>query len=188
MLVIAVVMILVVGPKDLPGMLRTIGKTVGNLRRMAGDFQRQFSDALKEADIDEVKKDLAQSTSMAELLDDPLSDITRSADELMSSLDSDVDDVKPAKEKFDKIQAEIAVGKAKEKSTAIKTAKTANSRKVPARKTIAKKAPAKNGTKTKPAVKKPAAGKTPAKSVAKQKSSPKSKTPISKAKTGSKIA
>jgi sec-independent protein translocase protein TatB len=56
MLVIAVVMIVVVGPKDLPRMLRTFGKTTAKLRTMAGDFQKQFNDALKEAELDDVKK------------------------------------------------------------------------------------------------------------------------------------
>ncbi len=55
LVVIACVAILVVGPKDLPKMLRTFGKTISQLRRMAGDFQKQFDQALKEADIDEVK-------------------------------------------------------------------------------------------------------------------------------------
>ncbi len=56
MLVIAIVMIVVVGPKDLPKMLRTFGKTTAKLRSMAGDFQKQFNEALKEAELDEVKK------------------------------------------------------------------------------------------------------------------------------------
>ena len=56
MLVIAIVMIVVVGPKDLPKMLRTFGRTVAKLRSMAGDFQKQFNDALKEAELDDVKK------------------------------------------------------------------------------------------------------------------------------------
>ncbi|GIL00910.1 MAG: hypothetical protein BroJett030_08090 [Alphaproteobacteria bacterium] len=56
LVVIACVAILVVGPKDLPRMLRAFGKTVSKLRRMAGDFQRQFDEALKEAELDEVKK------------------------------------------------------------------------------------------------------------------------------------
>jgi 2-oxoglutarate dehydrogenase E2 component (dihydrolipoamide succinyltransferase) len=45
----------VVGPKDLPKMLRTFGKTTSSLRRMAGDFRKQFDDALKEAELDDVK-------------------------------------------------------------------------------------------------------------------------------------
>ena len=56
MLVIAIIMIVVVGPKDLPGMLRTFGRTVAKLRSMAGDFQKQFNEALKEAELEDVKK------------------------------------------------------------------------------------------------------------------------------------
>lgn len=56
MLVIAIVMIVVVGPKDLPKMLRTFGRTTAKLRAMAGDFQKQFNDALQEAELDDVKK------------------------------------------------------------------------------------------------------------------------------------
>ncbi len=60
MLVIAVVMIVVVGPKDLPKMLRTFGKTTAKLRSMAGDFQKQFNEALKEAELDDVKKSVEE--------------------------------------------------------------------------------------------------------------------------------
>lgn len=56
MLVIAIVMIVVVGPKDLPNMLRTFGRTTAKLRSMAADFQKQFNEALKEAELDDVKK------------------------------------------------------------------------------------------------------------------------------------
>lgn len=56
MLVIAIVMIVVVGPKDLPNMLRTFGRTTSKLRAMAADFQKQFNEALKEAELDDVKK------------------------------------------------------------------------------------------------------------------------------------
>jgi sec-independent protein translocase protein TatB len=56
LLVIAVIAVVFVGPKDLPRMLRAFGKTMGRMRRMAGDFQRQFNDALKEAELDDIKK------------------------------------------------------------------------------------------------------------------------------------
>ena len=55
MLVIAVVLIVVVGPKELPGMLRTFGKTTAKLRTMAGEFRKQFDEALKEAELDDLK-------------------------------------------------------------------------------------------------------------------------------------
>ena len=59
MLVIAVVLIVVVGPKDLPRMLRQFGRTTANLRAMAGDFRRQFDEALKEADLEDVSETLS---------------------------------------------------------------------------------------------------------------------------------
>ncbi|MCR4267526.1 Sec-independent protein translocase protein TatB [Nitratireductor sp. ZSWI3] len=55
MLVIAIVLIVVVGPKDLPRMLRSFGRTTSKLRAMAGDFRKQFDEALKEAELDDVK-------------------------------------------------------------------------------------------------------------------------------------
>ncbi|MDH4985135.1 Sec-independent protein translocase protein TatB [Aminobacter anthyllidis] len=64
MLVIAVVMIVVVGPKDLPKMLRTIGRMTTKARSMAGDFQRQFNEALKEAELDDVKKSVDELRSL----------------------------------------------------------------------------------------------------------------------------
>ena len=56
LLVIAVVAIVVVGPKDLPPLMRTFGKYAGKLRRAASDFQRQFEEAMRETEMEEVKK------------------------------------------------------------------------------------------------------------------------------------
>ena len=56
LLVIAVVAIVVVGPKDLPRLMRTFGHYAGKLRRAAADFQRQFDEAMRETELEEVKK------------------------------------------------------------------------------------------------------------------------------------
>ena len=64
MLVIAVVMIVVVGPKDLPKMLRTFGKFTSKMTSMAGDFRRQFDDALKEAELDDVRNSVNDLRSL----------------------------------------------------------------------------------------------------------------------------
>lgn len=60
LMVIACVAIIVVGPKDLPRMLRTFGQIVGKMRRMANEFQSTFNDAIREAerqaDIDDMRK------------------------------------------------------------------------------------------------------------------------------------
>ena len=58
LLIIAAVAIMVIPPKDLPGMLRQLGQAVGKLRRMAAEFQGQINDALREAELDTLKKDL----------------------------------------------------------------------------------------------------------------------------------
>lgn len=63
-LVIVIITILVVGPKELPSLLRTVGKTIGNVRRMAGDFQNQFNDALREAELDDVKNAISDVRSL----------------------------------------------------------------------------------------------------------------------------
>lgn len=56
LLVIGVVALLVIGPKELPGTLRTLGQWVARIRRMAGEFQDQFREALREAEVEEMRK------------------------------------------------------------------------------------------------------------------------------------
>jgi sec-independent protein translocase protein TatB len=56
LLVIGIVAIIVVGPKDLPRLMRTFGHYAGKLRRMAADFQHQFDEAMREAEVEEVRK------------------------------------------------------------------------------------------------------------------------------------
>lgn len=58
LLVVAIVAIVVVGPKDLPKLMRTVGFYVGKARRAAADFQRQFNEAIAESEADEVRKNL----------------------------------------------------------------------------------------------------------------------------------
>src|SRR5680860_618071 len=58
LLVVAVVAIVVVGPKDLPKRMRTFGFYAGKIRRAAGDFRRQFEDAMAESEADEVRKNI----------------------------------------------------------------------------------------------------------------------------------
>ena len=57
MFVIAVVAIIVIGPKDLPRVLRGFGKTMAKMRGMAREFQGHLDSAMKEAGLDEVKKE-----------------------------------------------------------------------------------------------------------------------------------
>jgi sec-independent protein translocase protein TatB len=54
--VLAVIALLVIGPKDLPQMLRTIGRYVGMIKRQAAEFRAQFDEAIKESEIADLKK------------------------------------------------------------------------------------------------------------------------------------
>lgn len=96
MLIIAIVLIVVVGPKDLPKMLRTFGRTTANLRRMAGDFQKQFDEALKEAELDEVRNlaKEARKFNPASELKKAINPLEKAAQDVRSGLD---DAIKPGR-------------------------------------------------------------------------------------------
>jgi sec-independent protein translocase protein TatB len=65
LLIIAVVALLVVGPRDLPKLLRSIGQFTTKIRGMAREFQRHLDDAMRETGVDEVKKQVSEVTNLA---------------------------------------------------------------------------------------------------------------------------
>ncbi len=74
--VIAVVALIVIGPKELPGVLRAIGQWTTKIRRMAAEFQGQFQEALREAEMADLKKEVDTLNDAAKgftsQFDDPL--------------------------------------------------------------------------------------------------------------------
>jgi sec-independent protein translocase protein TatB len=58
LMVIGVVALLVVGPKELPALLRTIGRYVGMIKRQAAEFRVQFEEAMRESELEQLKKDV----------------------------------------------------------------------------------------------------------------------------------
>jgi len=58
LLILGVVTLIFVGPKELPVFLRTIGKYVGMLKSQAAEFRAHFDAAMREAEIDQLKKDV----------------------------------------------------------------------------------------------------------------------------------
>jgi sec-independent protein translocase protein TatB len=60
LLLVLVVAIIFVGPKELPGMLRTFGRMMGKLRRAADDFRQQFDESVREAGGEDLQRELAE--------------------------------------------------------------------------------------------------------------------------------
>lgn len=85
LMVVAIVALAVIPPKDLPRVMRTVGQFVGRMRRMAAEFQGQFMDAMREADLDSVRKELADINDQAKITEtfDPVGmvrdDVTKAA-------------------------------------------------------------------------------------------------------------
>jgi sec-independent protein translocase protein TatB len=69
LMIIAAVALIVVGPRELPKVLRAVGRFMNQLRGMASEFQRHLDAAMRETGIDEVKKDVRNLTSLG-LTDD----------------------------------------------------------------------------------------------------------------------
>src|ERR1700759_4495796 len=82
-LVIAVVALVVIGPKELPGVLRMVGQWMGKARKMAAEFQGQFQEAMREAEMADLKKSFDEVREAA-------SGITSGG--IMPSLQNDVTD------------------------------------------------------------------------------------------------
>ena len=60
-LLLAIVALIVVGPEDLPLMMRKLGQWVGKMRAMAREFQSAFDDIAKQAELDELRKDIDEA-------------------------------------------------------------------------------------------------------------------------------
>ena len=143
LLVIGIVALIVVGPKDLPGMFRTIGNLVGKAKGMAREFQRSMDQAANESGLKDATSDLNEMTESVK------SATKFDAKSFNADLGEPIKAPKPPEE-----PSEISAPK--------ETAKKPVTKK-PAAKAAAKKPAAKKVTTAKAATKKPAVKKTPAK-------------------------
>jgi sec-independent protein translocase protein TatB len=64
LLLIAIVALVVIGPKELPGLLRTWGKWMAQMRGMAAEFRGHVDEMVRQSDLDEVKKQLTASSGL----------------------------------------------------------------------------------------------------------------------------
>ncbi|HLN40325.1 MAG TPA: Sec-independent protein translocase protein TatB [Xanthobacteraceae bacterium] len=90
-LLIGVVALIVIGPKELPGVLRTLGQYTRKVRGMAADFQNQFQEAMREAEMADLKKqvdDLAHDVKSFDPLKDVRSDLEATSKDIERSLEA----------------------------------------------------------------------------------------------------
>jgi sec-independent protein translocase protein TatB len=150
MVVIGVVALIVVGPKDLPMMFRKVGTFVGKARGMARDFQTAMHDAAEESGVNDIKSSFDQAASLKDLGLDNLGASEKYSSDLKPA--ADVPSVKPPAEVTKKLAAKKAAA-----------AKAAKAEAAAAKKAAAKSAPTKVTAAKATAAKKPAAKKAPAK-------------------------
>ncbi len=193
LLLIGVVSLIVVGPKDLPGMFRTLGRFTAKARSMGREFSRAMNDAADEAGVKDVAADLKKATSPKAMGLDALNKAAESFEKwepTKPASEKGGETAKLAEERAEaakkihaatakKAQARLDREAAEAATEGAQTPKPAVAPKqAPAKKPAAKKPEAKAAPKTpaaktpaakKPAAKKPAAKKTAAKKPAAKK-------------------
>lgn len=90
-LVIGVVALIVIGPKELPAVMRTLGQWTRKIRGMASEFQNQFQEAVREAEMADLKKevdDLAQDVKNFDPLKEVRADMENMGEDVKRSLSS----------------------------------------------------------------------------------------------------
>lgn len=88
LMIIAIVAIVVVGPKELPRMFRTVGQFVGKAKSMAREFQMHLNDAAEEAGLDEVRKGISSVENSSGL--DDFSDAFKPLEDTASDIKSEM--------------------------------------------------------------------------------------------------
>ena len=181
LLVLGVLALLVVGPKELPRLMRTVGQWVNRARTMARDFQRGMEDVAREADIQELSEarkmldDVRSIKTQAQKgLTNPgnwakkqvtqaVDEDEREAEATVSAPAKDAVESAPAKAAVESVPAEADSVSAPVKAASVSASAKAASVSAPA-KAAAKSAPAKAAAKSAPA--KAAAKSAPAKAAA----------------------
>ena len=87
LIVIAIVALVVVGPKDLPKLLRQLGRFVGKMRAMADDFKTSFDDMARQSELDELRKEVEALRS-----NNPATTVLGDVKNQMRAIESDIKD------------------------------------------------------------------------------------------------
>lgn len=90
-LILLIVALVVVGPKDLPRLMHMAGKWAGKARAMANEFRKSFDEMARQAELDELRKEIENLKK-----NNPVSDLAASVSEVNASLNEAVDGTAPA--------------------------------------------------------------------------------------------
>ncbi len=206
LMLVGVVALIVVGPKDLPVMFQALGKITAKLRRMAREFSSAMSDAANASGVSDITKDLKGLTNPKAMGLDALKDAADSFDKWepgVSQKAMGADGAKQAQERAAEVRAireksaevaqarldrkavEMADNDLENEGPVVKAEKPA--KKPATKKAVAKKADSKKSAPKKPAAKKATAAKPkPAAKPVAKKSEPKSTTKAAKPKSRTK--
>ena len=89
-MVIGAVALIVIGPKDLPKALRTLGNMTAKVRSMAAEFQSQFNDAMREAELDEIRKQVESVNQSVSSLNTSFDPLDTARDEIKGAIEAPV--------------------------------------------------------------------------------------------------
>jgi sec-independent protein translocase protein TatB len=128
LLIIGVVALIAIGPKELPTVFRTLGQWTNKLRRMASEFQSQFQEAMREAEMAELKKQVDDMTSQAQSYAsfDPVAEVRRELDSTQQQIENAMVD-KPASTPSPPVAAEPSAAPAIAPSTDVAGPSSASS-------------------------------------------------------------
>ena len=96
LILIAIVAVVVIGPRDLPRVMRTIGQWSTKVKGMAREFQGQFTDAMRDAELDTIKRDV-ESIAKMDPIRDVNAEVTRTGSDIRKGLAKPAPVAKPAK-------------------------------------------------------------------------------------------
>lgn len=149
LLLIGIVAIIVVGPKELPKMLRAFGQFVAKMRGMAREFQSMFEEAARDTGMDDITKSVSdvKNFSVTDSISDALDPVKDEFDEM--KLDMEPETSKPAGKSAEKPKADpIEEGNKAAAKTAAKVKAEAAKASAPKKKAPKKTAAAKPAAKT----------------------------------------
>src|SRR5689334_9624258 len=94
-LLIGIVALIVIGPKELPAVMRSLGQWSRKIRSLAADFQNQFHEAMREAEMADLKKQVDDMASDIKSYD-PLKDVRADVEAMGKDLDDKIKRPDPA--------------------------------------------------------------------------------------------